>query len=126
MGRRIGARFLAIAIIIWASSVACQDPSSWALRGEIRFLGLRERIDAQNEKAATLDYSISNLGKSRIVGSVFAFSFSTDRDVYRGTVVDENPIASGALVYGRISVAYASVEESGELAGAVVDSAQFN
>jgi hypothetical protein len=92
----------------------------------VRFLGLRERIDAQNAKAGTLEYSISNVGKSRISGSVFAFTFSTDREVYRGTVVDDSPISGGALIYGRVTLAYGSLDETGELADAVVDSVQFD
>ena len=115
-----------MAILFCVVFVGCEEPSSWAPRGEVEFLDLKEKADGQGGKTATLEYSIRNSGKSKISGSVFSFTFSTDAASYRCTVVDENSIFPGALVYGRISIAYASLGEVGALAGAVVDSVQFS
>ncbi len=103
----------------------CEDASSWAPRGEVKFLDLAEKLDAQNAKTGILSYSITNCGKSKISGSVFAFTLSTDKAKYRYTVVDENGISAGTFIYGRFSVPYVANDEVGKLEGAVVDSVQF-
>jgi hypothetical protein len=117
---------LGLALILCAALAGCDGPDSWVPRGEVRFLELRERVEDSGLKSGTLEYSITNLGKARIAYTVFAFTFSTDAAAYRCTIVDENPVAEGALVYGSVTLAYDSAAESGDLADAVVDSAQFN
>ena len=115
--------FLVIATC--AVLMCCEDPSSWTPRGEVKFLDLAEKTDAQSVKTGILSYSITNCGKSKISGSVFAFTLSTDKAKYRYTVVDENAISVGTFIYGRFSVPYVANDEVGKLEGAVVDSVQF-
>jgi hypothetical protein len=123
-----GAIAVALALAVVASAAflgGCEDAVSWTPRGDVKFLDLKEKLNAQGEKTASLEYSIRNGGKSKIAGSVFAFTFSTDVRSYRCTVVDENAIVPGALIYGRVSIAYEAPSETGDLARTVVDSAQF-
>jgi len=118
-------RVLAAAMAAFLLFASCADPASWEPRGEVRFLELREVVDSGGAKRGRLDYSIANSGRSRIEGTTFAFTFSTDTRRYRLTVVDESAIERGALVYGQVSVAYDGPDEAGSLSGAIVDSAQF-
>jgi hypothetical protein len=122
-------RGIILAITLFASLIAilaaCADPSSWELVGEVKIIALREATDAQDVKKAILDYSIRNVGKSRIEACSFALTFSTDRNSYHHTVVDENSIRGGAWIYGQVSIQYNAPDEIGTLAGAVVDSVQF-
>jgi len=113
------------ATAISLSCVGCEDPSAWELKGEVKFIELRELVDAQGGKKGSLDYSISNSGASKIEGCRFAFAFSTDKKKYHFTVVDESSIQSGAHVYGQVAIAYDGAEETGKLADAVIDSVQF-
>jgi len=121
----IGAAAMAIGLVACCVLAACMDTSDWKPSGEVKFIELREDVDALGAKKGSLDYRISNGGKSRIAGTRFAFTFATDRKKYHLTVVDANAIASGALVYGQVAVAYDETEETGSLAGAAIDSVQF-
>jgi hypothetical protein len=115
----------AVAAALCAIVSGCEDPVSRALAGEVAFIELRESVDSSGAKKGSLDYEIRNTGKSKIEGTSFSFSFSTDKRKYHFTVVDENAVESGKLVYGQAAVAYEAADESGKLASAVVDSAQF-
>lgn len=126
------ARALALAFGFSLAAIAsglalggCEDPLAWVPRGEVKFLDLKEKLGAQGDKTASLEYSIRNSGKTKIAGSVIAFTFSTDSRSYRCTAVDENAIAPGALIYGRVSIVYDAPAETGDLSRAIVDSAQF-
>jgi hypothetical protein len=92
----------------------------------VKFVALRERTDAESgERKGMLDYSIRNSGKSKIDKTSFSCSFATDRSSYHFTVVDDNDLKSGAIVYGHVEIAYADPEEKGKLDAATVDSTQF-
>jgi hypothetical protein len=128
MGSRIGIAIVmgaALSAAVLALVASCTDDSSWEPLGEVSFLSLGEARDAQGIKSGSLEYSIRNIGKSKISGTRFAFRFSTDRRIYHLTVVDENTIQSGAIVYGRTTIAYYEGYETGSLASATLDSAQF-
>jgi hypothetical protein len=122
-----GTSLLALMLFVLQAGIlaGCSDLASWELKGEVKFIGLREASDSLGAKKGTLDYSIHNSGKSDIVRSCIAFTYSTDRNKYHLTVVDTNPIAAGTLVYGQVEIAYDGVDEVGALSGAVVDSVQF-
>jgi hypothetical protein len=106
-------------------AAGCVDPSSWVLSGEVKFIELRESVDSGGEKKGSLDYSIRNTGRSKIEGTSFAFTYSTDKRKYHFTVVDENAVKAGTLAYGHVSVAYDEPTETGKLESATIDSMQF-
>lgn len=116
--------FLA-ALAVTLCVAGCADPSSWELSGDVRFVELHESVDLGGEKKASFDYSIRNTGKSKIEGTSFAFSYATDKRKYHSSVVDENSIRSGALVYGHVSVSYVEAAEAGKLESAIIESTQF-
>lgn len=117
---------LALLVCVFASLIAaCLDESAWKLEGEVAFIELRESLSEEGKKTGSLDYAIRNVGKSRIEGTSFSFSFSTDKKSYHFTIADANAIDRGALVYGRVDIAYDGADESGSLAAAVIDSVRF-
>jgi hypothetical protein len=127
--RRFSLRTLGLVLVCLALcgiSDGCEDPSKWTLTGEVKFINLRETTDSSGAKKATLEYSIRNGGVADIASCTFAYSFSTDKAAYHGTVVDSNAVKAGAFVYGRVEVAYDDDEEKGLLEAAVVDSMQFS
>jgi hypothetical protein len=123
--RRAIAAVLAVLVVQGVSVLGCADPDSWELKGEVEFIELRETIDNQGLKKATLDFAIYNRGKSTIEGSSIAFTFSTDKNAYHLTIIDTNEIKGGALIYGQVSIIYDEADEGATLAGAVLDSVQF-
>jgi hypothetical protein len=129
MARIFRGMVLAIAVVLGipgsGAILGCADPSAWELLGEVRLIELRETVGEGDLKKGSLDYSIRNTGRSTIEGCRFAFTFSTDKNDYHVTVVDENSIVGGALIYGQVSIPYASPGECGNLASAVVDSVQL-
>lgn len=124
--RARGAVGAALLCALCALAFSCEDPASWELCGEVRFIELRESADASSgAKKGSLDYSIRNTGKSKIEGTSFAFTYSTDRRRYHFSVADESQLRAGGLAYGRVDVAYDEAAETGKLEAAVVDSVQF-
>jgi hypothetical protein len=110
---------------ICACAISCADPVAWELKGEVRFIELRETVDGEGAKKGSLDYSIRNTGSSKIEGSSFAFTYSTSKSKYHFTVVDDSAIKGGALVYGHVSIGYAEADEVGKLEDAIIDCVQF-
>jgi hypothetical protein len=125
MGIKVPALRLALLSAALSFLGGCHDPSDWEPKGEVSFVELRESLDGTGAKGGSLDYRIENVGKARISGARFSFTFSTDRRAYHQSVESAAAILSGSFVYGTVLVPYVESAESGSLAAAVIESTQF-